>query len=85
MSIEGQGHFKISGERLQDHWSSGFNQLHVCSSFGLIPSIQKGRYTKQCNLPSTIVVGLPKNSVLGVNWQFLKYLEYVEGSQPTDT
>ena len=41
MSIEGQGHFftiyfpgfvcfvlyldKISGERLQDHWSSGFN------------------------------------------------------------
>ena len=43
MSIEGQGHFftiyfpgfvcfvlylaKISGERLQDHWSSGFNNL----------------------------------------------------------
>ena len=45
MSIEGQGHFftiyfpgfvcyalykaKISGERLQDHWSSGF----VCNGF----------------------------------------------------
>ena len=44
MSIEGQGHFftiyfpgfvcfvlywaKISGERLQDHWSSGFCECH---------------------------------------------------------
>ena len=46
MSIEGQGHFftiyfpgfvcfvlylaKISGERLQDHWSSGFSELSPC-------------------------------------------------------
>ena len=46
MSIEGQGHFftiyfpgfvcfvlysaKISGERLQDHWSSGFAILEDC-------------------------------------------------------
>ena len=45
MSIEGQGHFftiyfpgfvcfvlyldKISGERLQDHWSSGFNKIDL--------------------------------------------------------
>ena len=45
MSIEGQGHFftiyfpgfvffvlywaKISGERLQDHWSSGFSSVSV--------------------------------------------------------
>ena len=45
MSIEGQGHFftiyfpgfvcfvlywaKISGERLQDHWSSGLDLLHT--------------------------------------------------------
>ena len=45
MSIEGQGHFftiyfpgfvcfvlylaKISGERLQDHWSSGFNCMEL--------------------------------------------------------
>ena len=45
MSIEGQGHFftiyfpgfvcfvlylaKISGERLQDHWSSGLNYFHI--------------------------------------------------------
>ena len=47
VSIEGQGHFytiyfpglvcfvfykaKISGERLQDHWSSGFN--NSCQNF----------------------------------------------------
>ena len=47
MSIEGQGHFftiyfpgfvcfvlyldKISGERLQDHWSSGYESVHVLS------------------------------------------------------
>ena len=47
MSIEGQGHFftiyflgfvyfvlyeaKISGERLQDHWSSGLMKLSKCS------------------------------------------------------
>ena len=46
MSIEGQGHFftiyfpgfvcfvlylaKISGERLQDHWSSGFIVVAMC-------------------------------------------------------
>ena len=49
MSIEGQGHFftiyfpgfvcfvlylaKISGERLQDHWSSGFAFLSFAESF----------------------------------------------------
>ena len=48
MSIEGQGHFftiyfpgfvcfvpyldKISGERLQDHWSSGFKSLIASDS-----------------------------------------------------
>ena len=51
MSIEGQGHFftiyfpgfvcfvlylaKISGERLQDHWSSGFNFSGTHFNFGL--------------------------------------------------
>ena len=51
MSIEGQGHFftiyfpgfvcfvlylaKISGERLQDHWSSGF-LFRVISPFGVM-------------------------------------------------
>ena len=50
MSIEGQGHFftiyfpgfvcfvlylaKISGERLQDHWSSGFLFLAAILDFG---------------------------------------------------
>ena len=49
MSIEGQGHFftlyfqgfvcfvlywdKISGERLQDHWSSGI----LCTAAGVVP------------------------------------------------
>ena len=52
MSIEGQGHFftiyfpgfvcyvlyyaKISGERLQDHWSSGFNLLVLLNSKGVL-------------------------------------------------
>ena len=57
MSIEGQGHFftiyfpgfvcfvlylaKISGERLQDHWSSGSDQFrniiirHICIGYDL--------------------------------------------------
>ena len=56
MSVEGQGHFftiyfpgfvcfmfyldKISGERLQDHWSSGMRcvmrkpSLHICENKG---------------------------------------------------
>ena len=49
MSIEGQGHFftiyfpgfvcfvlylaKISGERLQDHWSSGFRTTSIVVNF----------------------------------------------------
>ena len=53
MSIEGQGHFftiyfpgfvcfvlylaKISGERLQDHWSSGLETIEACD-------LKVGRY-----------------------------------------
>ena len=46
MSIEGQGHFftiyfpgfvlylaKISGERLQDHWSSGLEQGYILHGY----------------------------------------------------
>ena len=52
MSIEGQGHFftiyfpgfvcfvlylaKISGERLQDHWSSGLKQFWLFGVKGLV-------------------------------------------------
>ena len=62
MSIEGQGHFftiyfpgfvcfvlylaKISGERLQDHWSSGFlgwPNFYMCQKL-------KGFYGKACAL-----------------------------------
>ena len=60
MSIEGQGHFftiyfpgfvcfvlylaKISGERLQDHWSSGFTfLLHM--DFVLSDSVYTGNST----------------------------------------
>ena len=58
MSIEGQGHFftiyfpgfvcfvlywaKISGERLQDHWSSGFNfQSRFFIYFNFIANCQR--------------------------------------------
>ena len=69
MSVEGQGHFftiyfpgfvcfvlylaKISGERLQDHWSSGIYFCWKCekkkdiSVFGSVGDI-KIRYTKFC-------------------------------------
>ena len=55
MSIEGQGHFltiyfpgfvcfvlykaKISGERLQDHWSSGFLSVYKIDSFPYQPVV----------------------------------------------
>ena len=56
MSIEGQGHFftiyfpgfvcfvlylaKISGERLQDHWSSGLNFRKITAKFSGIPKFR---------------------------------------------
>ena len=62
MSIEGQGHFftiyfpgfvcfvlykaKISGERLQDHWSSGFN-IVLCNFANVIS--QKVLYVEARN------------------------------------
>ena len=62
MSIEGQGHFftiyfpdfvcfvlylaKISGERLQDHWSSGFN----CDRNALTPGFGLFFYIRAENL-----------------------------------
>ena len=59
MSIEGQGHFftiyfpgfvcfvlylaKISGERLQDHWSSGYHSFkHSTTLFSKWPRFEKG-------------------------------------------
>ena len=55
MSIEGQGHFftiyfpgfvcfvlylaKISGERLQDHWSSGFFFQSIFGTFDKSPNL----------------------------------------------
>ena len=56
VSIEGQGHFftiyfpgfvcfvlyldKISGERLQDHWSSGLYLYYIFTTFKILRSIQ---------------------------------------------
>ena len=84
MSIEGQGHFftiyfpgfvcfvlylaKISGERLQDHWSSGF----ILSIFAP-PTPQK------MHLPPSILMTFPmeleypeniKNSLNGIYYRF---------------
>ena len=71
MSIEGQGHFftiyfpgfvcfvlylaKISGERLQDHWSSGF--INTISYFMI--------YQKKMTV-EFLFIGLSKNTVFPI-------------------
>ena len=80
MSIEGQGHFftiyfpgfvcfvlylaKISGERLQDHWSSGIVVvLLIPSLLGVPDSEMEGIYKELEITPDQSVVWPPSNRV----------------------
>ena len=72
MSIEGQGHFftiyfpgfvcfvlylaKISGERLQDHWSSGFFLWERCETDEIFGETTKNKMRLN-DVPVTTILG----------------------------
>ena len=97
MSIEGQGHFftiyflgfvclvlywaKISGERLQDHWSSGYNwdeESQEKNQFGPRSPGPKRFWAEESRNPSCIVYRKQLTIVLIRLWGLVLALKIVD-------